>query len=68
ASGGVVVGVGALCNRGGITAAQIGAPALYCLAEVPLESFAPEACPLCAAGAPVNTRLGQGAAFVAGKG
>ena len=67
ATGGTVVGVGALCNRGGITAAQIGAPALFCLAEVPLTSYPAEACPLCAAGVPVNPRLGKGAAFVAGK-
>jgi orotate phosphoribosyltransferase len=68
AAGGQVVGVGALCNRGAITAAQINAPAFYCLAEVPLESYTPEACPLCAAGVPINTRLGKGAAFVAAQG
>jgi len=64
AAGGIVVGVGALCNRGAVTALQVGAP-LFCLTEVPLESYAAEACPLCAAGIPVNTRLGKGAAFVA---
>lgn len=68
AAGGTVVGVGALCNRGGVTAAQIGAPALFCLAEAPLESYAAEECPLCAAGVPVNTRVGKGAAFVAARG
>lgn len=68
AAGGTVVGVGALCNRGAVTAEAIGAPVLYCLSEVPLESFAPEACPLCAAGVPVNTRVGKGAAFAARRG
>lgn len=63
--GGVVVGVGALCNRGAVTAEAIGAPELFSLSEVPLESFAPEQCPLCAAGVPVNTRVGKGAGFVA---
>lgn len=61
AAGGTVVGVGALCNRGGVSAEAIGAPTLFCLSEVPLESFAAEACPLCAAGVPINTRLGKGA-------
>lgn len=68
AAGGEVVGVGALCNRGAITAEQIDAPELYCLAEVPLASFEAAACPLCAAGVPVNTRLGKGAAFLAARG
>jgi orotate phosphoribosyltransferase len=60
-----VVGVAALCNRGGVTAEALGAPALYSLASVPLESWPAEECPLCAAGVPVNTRLGKGAAFLA---
>lgn len=67
AAGGTVVGVAALANRGAITAEQIGAPELYALADVPLESYPAEACPLCAAGVPVNTRVGKGAAFLAGK-
>ncbi|MCU0493402.1 MAG: phosphoribosyltransferase [Chloroflexaceae bacterium] len=68
ASGGIVVGVGALCNRGGVSAATLGAPELLALAEVPLESWAEEECPLCAAGVPVNTRVGKGAAFLARRG
>jgi orotate phosphoribosyltransferase len=68
AAGGAAVGVGALCNRGAVTAGAIGAPELYSLSEVPLESFAAEECPLCAAGVPVNTRVGKGAAFVARRG
>ncbi|MBX0326592.1 phosphoribosyltransferase [Oscillochloris sp. ZM17-4] len=65
-AGGTVVGVAALCNRGGITADLLGAPELYSLASVPLESWSAEECPLCASGVPVNTRLGKGAAFVKG--
>ncbi|HMQ32332.1 MAG TPA: phosphoribosyltransferase family protein [Chloroflexaceae bacterium] len=68
AAGGAAVGVGALVNRGGVTAAQLGAPELYRLAEVPLESYAADACPLCAAGVPVNPRVGKGAAFLASRG
>ncbi|MEI7769727.1 MAG: phosphoribosyltransferase family protein [Chloroflexales bacterium] len=64
-AGGIVVGVAALCNRGGVTAEVLGAPELYSLASVPLESWAAAECPLCAAHVPVNTRLGKGAAFVA---
>lgn len=68
AAGGDVVGVGALCNRGGVTAEVLGAPLLFALAELPLESFAPEECPLCRAGVPINTRVGKGAAFLRGQG
>lgn len=68
AAGGSVVGVGALVNRGAVTAAQVGAPALLALVEAPLESYVPDECPLCAAGVPVNTRVGKGAAFLAGRG
>lgn len=64
-AGGTVVGVGALCNRGAVSAAAISAPVLYSLSEVPLESFAAEECPLCRAGVPINTRVGKGAAFLA---
>ncbi len=63
-AGGEVIGVGALCNRGGVTAAMVAAPELFALVDVPLESYAPEDCPLCAAGVPINTRVGKGAAYV----
>lgn len=65
AAGGTVVGAGVLCNRGGISAADLGVPRLFALAEVALESWAAAECPLCAQGIPVNTRVGKGAAFVA---
>lgn len=64
AAGGIVVGVGALCNRGGITALDLGAPRLVALTELPLESYPAEECPLCAAGVPINTRLGKGAVYL----
>jgi orotate phosphoribosyltransferase len=63
--GGIVVGVGALCNRGDVSAATVGAPELVALTVVPLTSYAPDECPFCAAGVPINTRVGKGAAFVA---
>lgn len=68
AAGGTVVGVGALCNRGDVSAAALGAPALFSLTSVPMLTYAPEECPLCAAGVPVNTRLGKGAAFLKTRG
>jgi orotate phosphoribosyltransferase len=64
-SGGEPVGVGALCNRGGVTPETLAVPRLLALVEVPLQSFAAEECPLCRAGVPVETRVGKGAAFLA---
>ncbi|MGB9739340.1 phosphoribosyltransferase family protein [Chloroflexus sp.] len=64
AASGTVVGVGALCNRGGITAVDLKVPILVALTELPLESYPADACPLCAAGIPINSRLGKGAAYL----
>ncbi len=58
--GGEVVGVAALCNRGGISAEDLHAPTLFSLSEVPLESYDPADCPLCRAGVPINTSVGKG--------
>ncbi|MFP4437636.1 MAG: phosphoribosyltransferase family protein [Chloroflexaceae bacterium] len=64
-AGGQVVGLGALCNRGGLTAAALDVPAFVALVTVPLESWDAAECPLCRAGVPINTRVGKGAAFLA---
>ncbi|MCS6883409.1 MAG: phosphoribosyltransferase family protein [Oscillochloridaceae bacterium] len=64
AAGGEVIGVGALCNRGGVTADTVAVPELFALVDVPLESYGAEDCPLCAAGVPINTQVGKGAAYV----
>jgi orotate phosphoribosyltransferase len=65
AQGGTVVGAAALCNRGGISAADIGdPPELFSLAEISLESWEARECPLCARGVPINTAVGKGAEFV----
>ncbi len=64
-TGGQVIGLGALCNRGGLTAAVLDVPAFVALIVEPLESWAAAECPLCQAGVPINTRVGKGAAFLA---
>jgi len=67
ALGGEVVGVGALCNRGGIKAEDIEAPELFALTNVPLEAFDEEECALCKAGVPINTEVGKGKEYLAKK-
>jgi orotate phosphoribosyltransferase len=64
-AGGDVVAVGALCNRGGITAEQLGVPYLVSLLDVTMDAWPEAECPLCAKGVPINTSVGHGAQFLA---
>ena len=59
ALGGEVVGLGVLCNRGGIQAADLDVPELFALLSLTLESWDAAACPLCEQGVPLNTRVGK---------
>jgi len=68
ALGGRVMGIAALCNRGGVTGEDLGvAPdvPLYYLKSLNLKTWAPEECPLCANGVEVNTNVGKGRQFLA---
>lgn len=68
AIGGNVVGVGVLCNRGGITTEDLGnVPHLYATANLKLQQWKEDDCPLCAQNIPVNTVLGKGTEFLARK-
>lgn len=65
AIGGDVVGLGVLCNRGGITAKDVAeVPTLFALTNVPLDAYAEAECPLCADGVPINTNIGKGREFL----
>jgi orotate phosphoribosyltransferase len=56
-----IIGVSALCNRGGITSGDLGeVPVLKSLFNVTLEAWDPKDCPLCAKKIPINTALGKG--------
>ena len=65
ACGGEVIGLSAVCNRGGVTAETIGVPRLEQLAEVSYDDYSPDDCPLCFAEKPivVDGALGHGAAY-----
>ena len=64
AMGGIVVGVGALCNRGNVLAEAIGVPVIKSLINVTLDAFDEADCPLCARNIPINTAVGKGADFL----
>jgi orotate phosphoribosyltransferase len=61
---GIPVGLGALCNRGQITAASLGVGKLYALVTMTLESWDASECPLCQQGVPINTQVGKGKSFL----
>ena len=62
--GGNIVGLSALCNRGGITPESLDVPKLEALVTVNLESWEEKDCPLCAQGIAVNTEVGKGREFL----
>lgn len=67
AAGGLVVAAVALVNRGGVQAPDVEVPALHALVEMTLEAWDPQACPQCRAGVPVDTTVGKGREFLAGR-
>ncbi|MBI2712278.1 MAG: phosphoribosyltransferase [Bdellovibrio sp.] len=63
--GAEVVGVGALCNRGGITPAELGnVPSLYSVLNISLDSWDEASCPLCKTGVTINENIGKGREYV----
>ncbi len=64
--GGDVIGLGALCNRGGVTPKDVGdVPRLITLANVSMDSWAEDECPMCAQQIPINIDVGKGREFLA---
>ena len=67
-NGGNVLGLGVLCNRGGITPKDVAnVPELFALVNVTLDAWEEADCPLCAKGGPINTDVGKGREFLARK-
>ncbi|MDP2665277.1 MAG: phosphoribosyltransferase family protein [bacterium] len=68
AIGGEIIGVGVLCNRGGVTPADLGdVPRLVALTNIKMDSWDEADCSLCKQGVPINTSIGHGKAFLARK-
>jgi len=63
-----IVGLGAICNRGGVTAKDIGdIPNLFALVNIKFEAWDEADCPLCAKNIPINTDIGKGREYLARK-
>lgn len=66
--GGKVIGLGVLCNRGGVTSQNVAnVPKLASLANITLDAWNEADCPLCKQGIPVNPYVGKGLEFLARK-
>ena len=65
ALGGNVIGLGVLCNRGGVTAQDVANALIFALVNVKMDAWSPVDCPLCAQGVPINTNVGKGREFLA---
>ncbi len=61
---GNVIGLSALCNRGGVRPSDIGDAPLSALVSIDLDTYAPEDCPLCRRNVPINMELGKGKSFL----
>ncbi len=64
ASGGNVLGLSVLCNRGNIKSEDVGGVPIHALTEVTLDSWEPQECPLCSKPVPINTAVGKGKEFL----
>jgi orotate phosphoribosyltransferase len=68
AIGGNIVGLGVLCNRGGITPADVADPPKFIsLFNIKLDAWDETDCPLCKRNIPINTDVGKGREFLAKK-
>ncbi len=66
AFGGEVVGVGVICNRGGVRPADLAdAPKLFAVVNLTLDTYDEADCPLCRDGVLMNTTLGKGKGWLA---
>ncbi len=59
-----IIGVAALCNRGQVTAQACGVNELFALAEVRMQSWDEEECPLCQKHVPINLQVGKGREYL----
>lgn len=67
-AGGHVLGLAAICDRGGVQPEAVGSPPrLVVLARLPLDSWLEAECPLCVQGVPINVEVGKGREYLASR-
>jgi len=64
-AGGNVIGLGAICNRGGVRVQDVGdVPLLVTLVNLNFETWDESDCPFCRKNIPINTDVGKGYKFL----
>lgn len=63
--GGTVIGVGAVCNRGGVTTGDNFPWRLESASSADFTAFDADTCPLCEAGQPIVVDVGHGSKYQA---
>ncbi len=66
-TGGKVVGLGVLCNRGNVKPGDIGISKIDSLIDIQMDSWDEKDCKLCKAGIPIDIRVGKGKEFLKNK-
>jgi len=64
ALGGKIVGLSALCNRGGIKPEDIGNAPIHALINITMDSWSEQECPMCKEKIPINISVGKGKLFL----
>lgn len=66
---GEIVGVGGLCNRGGVKAEDLGEgiQGFFTLVNVQMTAYEEKECPLCKEGVPIYTEVGKGKEYLSKK-
>ncbi len=60
-----VIGLGVLCNRGGVLVKDVGdPPELFSLLNLKFDAWDEADCPLCKRGVPINTDVGHGRKYL----
>ncbi|MBI3535527.1 MAG: phosphoribosyltransferase [Deltaproteobacteria bacterium] len=66
--GGKIIGLGAFCNRGGVSHQEVGdVPEIFSLFNIKLDAWEETKCPLCKSGVPINIEVGKGREYLAKK-
>lgn len=66
-AGGKIVGICVIANRGGVKGRDVGVKKISALLNLKFETIDPKLCNLCKTGVPINTNVGKGKLFIAGK-
>lgn len=66
-AGGIIIGLGVIANRGGVKPDDLGVDKIDALINLQFNTMEAKDCTLCKTDVPINTNVGKGKLFLAGK-